>query len=428
MLMVLGLAVANWLISSSLAEVALTQQRAQATERDISTLLVLTHEYALYSEERSLLQWQTIRGNILRNFEASANDRVPAPAEAVREITTLPELFKQLDYALSNSSDLQNRQRNLLLSKLQGSSQILADSVHRWNLTINKHQQNSQQRFRFLALVIPLLMLSILAFLAFIFNRRVLCPLTQLNRAVSAVAKGDLTIRSATANRDEFGDLSRTFDAMAIDLVTEMRLEIAERKQAESALRESEEKYRILFRDSPDAYLILVNGVFTDCNRATETMLRGERTQIVGLPPGRLSPEFQPDGRLSSESAEEKIRSAFQSGSCHFEWVHRRLDGSDFFVEVSLAPMTLKGKTALFTTWRDISERKRVEQEKETALANIKKLEGIIPICMYCKKIRDDGNSWNRLEEYITSHSQAMFSHGICPHCYEEQMDKIRRV
>ncbi len=56
----------------------------------------------------------------------------------------------------------------------------------------------------------------------------------QLNLAVSAVAQGDLTVRSATANKDEFGELSRTFDAMAIDLVTEMRQEIAEHKRAES--------------------------------------------------------------------------------------------------------------------------------------------------------------------------------------------------
>ena len=426
--MVLGLAVANWLISASVAEVELTRQRAQAVERDISTLLVLTHEYALYSEERAALQWQVIQSAILKNLEASTHDRVPAPAEAFKEITVLPELFRQLDAALSNKSDLQNRQRNLLLSKLQGSTQVLADSVHRWNLTISKHLESSQQRFRLLALVIPVLMLSILAFLAFIFNRRVLRPLTQLNRAVSAVAQGDLTVRSATANKDEFGELSRTFDAMAIDLVTEMRQEIAERKRVETALRESEEKYRILFRDSPDAYLIVVDGLFIDCNHATEVMLRSERSQIVGLPPEQLSPEFQPDGRKSSESADEKIRNALQAGNAHFEWVHRRLDGSDFIVDVSVATMILEGKPALFTTWRDISARRKAEKEKEAALASIKKLEGIIPICMYCKKIRDDGDSWNQLERYITAHSEAIFSHGVCPNCYETQMETIKKM
>lgn len=55
----------------------------------------------------------------------------------------------------------------------------------------------------------------------------------------------------------------------------------------------------------------------------------------------------------------------------------------------------------------------------EAALANVKQLEGIIPICMYCKKIRDDEESWQHLEAYITEHSEAHFSHGICPECYQ---------
>lgn len=54
----------------------------------------------------------------------------------------------------------------------------------------------------------------------------------------------------------------------------------------------------------------------------------------------------------------------------------------------------------------------------EVALAKVKQLEGIIPICMYCKKIRDDQESWHQLERYITEHSEAHFSHGICPECF----------
>ncbi|MEI6297216.1 MAG: HAMP domain-containing protein [bacterium] len=67
------------------------------------------------------------------------------------------------------------------------------------------------------------------ALLSFIFNRRVLCPLVKLNQAVSVVAKGDLTVRSATEHNDELGDLSRTLDAIAIVLVNEMKKEIAKR-------------------------------------------------------------------------------------------------------------------------------------------------------------------------------------------------------
>jgi CheY-like chemotaxis protein len=58
-------------------------------------------------------------------------------------------------------------------------------------------------------------------------------------------------------------------------------------------------------------------------------------------------------------------------------------------------------------------------------LDRVKQLEGIIPICMYCKQIRDDRDGWNQLEQYISDHSEARFSHGICPHCAEEQMKII---
>ena len=64
----------------------------------------------------------------------------------------------------------------------------------------------------------------------------------------------------------------------------------------------------------------------------------------------------------------------------------------------------------------------------EEALEQVKQLEGIISICSYCHKIRDDQNIWQRLEEYISEHTEAMFSHGICPHCAEEQMELYKNA
>ena len=71
---------------------------------------------------------------------------------------------------------------------------------------------------------------------------------------------------------------------------------------------------------------------------------------------------------------------------------------------------------------------KEQRDQLEVALSRIKQLEGIIPICMYCKKIRDDQQSWHQLETYISNHSEALFSHGICPHCAEEQKEIIRNL
>lgn len=64
-----------------------------------------------------------------------------------------------------------------------------------------------------------------------------------------------------------------------------------------------------------------------------------------------------------------------------------------------------------------LSERVR---ELQIALHQVKKLRGLLPICMYCKRIRNDKDYWQQVETYISDHSEAEFSHGICPECYEK--------
>lgn len=74
----------------------------------------------------------------------------------------------------------------------------------------------------------------------------------------------------------------------------------------------------------------------------------------------------------------------------------------------------------LLTVIRHAHERQKLLQKLQDALDEVKTLRGFLPICMYCKKIRDDEGYWQGLERYITEHSDAQFSHGICPACYEE--------
>lgn len=82
---------------------------------------------------------------------------------------------------------------------------------------------------------------------------------------------------------------------------------------------------------------------------------------------------------------------------------------------------------AAIETLQDITERKRIEEERERlnielkeALEKIKTLTGLIPICAGCKKIRDDKGYWNQLEQYVEEHSDAVFSHGLCPECFQK--------
>jgi hypothetical protein len=65
----------------------------------------------------------------------------------------------------------------------------------------------------------------------------------------------------------------------------------------------------------------------------------------------------------------------------------------------------------------DITERKRTEEALREAFDQIKTLRGIVPICASCKKIRDDQGYWNQVEVYVHNHTEAEFSHSICPEC-----------
>ncbi len=83
---------------------------------------------------------------------------------------------------------------------------------------------------------------------------------------------------------------------------------------------------------------------------------------------------------------------------------------------------------------RDVTRRKNEEEERErlitqlqSALTEIKTLRGILPICSYCKKIRDDQGYWEQVDVYVDQHTEAQFSHSLCPDCLEERFPDFAR-
>jgi len=140
----------------------------------------------------------------------------------------------------------------------------------------------------------------------------------------------------------------------------ELSAEMLRREAVERALTASEERFRVLFADSPDAYYIVEDGVFIDCNHAAEKLLCATREDIIGQTLLTLSPEFQSNGQRS-EVIEAQMAEMRHCNHAVFEWTLHRLDGATFPVEVVLSSMTLEGQSVQFTSWRDISARKRAE-------------------------------------------------------------------
>jgi PAS domain S-box-containing protein len=114
----------------------------------------------------------------------------------------------------------------------------------------------------------------------------------------------------------------------------------------------------------------------------------------------------------------------------------RRKDDTHFDANLTVIPFTHHGENVHLTVIEDISDRKRVEEEREEliielqeAISKVQILSGFLPICSSCKSIRDDKGYWNQIETYIRDHSEAEFSHSICPPCakkmYPEFVDKM---
>ncbi len=127
--------------------------------------------------------------------------------------------------------------------------------------------------------------------------------------------------------------------------------------------RRAPDKYRLLFEHSADAHFIMIDGVITDCNDAAIQLLKGKcRKDILSIPHiAELSPEYQPDGSLSSEKSAEMDKLAREKGYHRFEWIHQKCDGETFPVDVTLNAIEINGKPALIAVWHDLTERKRQE-------------------------------------------------------------------
>ncbi|NQU21470.1 MAG: PAS domain S-box protein, partial [Candidatus Nealsonbacteria bacterium] len=169
---------------------------------------------------------------------------------------------------------------------------------------------------------------------------------------------------------EELVEVNESLDQKVAERTEALRNEVTERKQVEQSLRRSEAKHRVLFESSRDAIMTLAppSWKFTSGNPATVEMFGArDETEFVSLGPRELSPEFQPDGRPSSEKAREMIETAMKEGASFFEWQHKRLHGQEFPATVLITRVELGDQVFLQATVRDISEQKRANEALQEA-------------------------------------------------------------
>ena len=161
------------------------------------------------------------------------------------------------------------------------------------------------------------------------------------------------------------------------------------------------------------------SGYFRQLNPAWERTLGFSRAELTSRP----SIEFvHPEDRERTLAQNRDVRAGRPARA--FENRYRCKDGSYRWLLWNASPD--EARQAIYAVARDVTERKQAEAERErlvgqlqAALAEVKALQAYLPICSYCRKVRDDENYWHNVEAYITKQTGSQFSHGVCPDCYE---------
>ncbi|HSA02429.1 MAG TPA: PAS domain S-box protein [Candidatus Paceibacterota bacterium] len=191
-----------------------------------------------------------------------------------------------------------------------------------------------------------------------------------------------------------------------------------DRKAAESQAR----LYYHAMEQSPAVIVITntrgdieyVNPKFTDLSGYSFEEVKGKNPRVL------KSGEFPP------ESYAELWKTIAGGGEWRGEFHNRKKNGELYWEAAAISPVRdRKGSVTHFVAVKeDITRRKQLEAEREKliqelqqALANVKTLSGLLPVCASCKKVRDDNGYWSQLESYLKSHSDVLITHGICPDC-----------
>ena len=111
---------------------------------------------------------------------------------------------------------------------------------------------------------------------------------------------------------------------------------------------------------------------------------------------------------VTSRTAKEDVVQGLEAGAD--DYVTKPFDTAELRARIQVGARVVNLQATLADRVREVEE----------ALSNVKQLQGLLPICSYCKKIRDDQNYWHQVESYVGTHTDAQFSHGICPDCSQK--------
>jgi PAS domain S-box-containing protein len=200
----------------------------------------------------------------------------------------------------------------------------------------------------------------------------------------------------------------------------------SKQRRAEEELRKTQNHLQTIIETEPECVKLLSrDGRLLQMNRAGLEMIQaGSFDDVRGKSVyGLITPEY----RQAFAALTERVFSG-ESGMMEFEAIG--LKGERVRLETHAVPLrnTNGDIYASLGITRNVTKRWLAEREQEKlisklqdALASVKTLKGLLPVCAWCKKVRDDRGYWDKLENYIRQHSDADFTHGICPECLKKE-------
>jgi PAS domain S-box-containing protein len=208
-------------------------------------------------------------------------------------------------------------------------------------------------------------------------------------------------------------------------------------KEERDRIQKSEKKYRLLTENMKDVVWVLdiESRKFLYVSPSVQHLRGYSSEEVMAVPmDDALTPQAKEQvNKLMQQEIHDFLANKGNASRFHITEVDQPCkDGSTVWTEVitQYRKNDESGRVEVVGVTRDISERKQAAQEREKlianlqkALAEIKSLRGILPICSVCKKIRDDKGAWNQMEIYIREHTDAEFSHGYCPECGKRALD-----
>ncbi len=236
--------------------------------------------------------------------------------------------------------------------------------------------------------------------------------------------------------------LKRDEGGTVTDVLSSAR-DITEQKRKDERLQQIEESWLAITESTQDAILMMdPEGRVSYWNRAAEGMFGHTRVEAIGqnlhdlIAPARFHPAYHTAFRKFQQTGQGSAVGKI------LDLEALRKDGQEISVQLSLSAVQINGGWHALGLIRDITERKRADEEikkytaeltkrnkeLQDALTDIRQLTGMLPICASCKKIKDDKGYWQGVESYITEHSEAVFSHGLCPECEKKAYEDLEKL